>query len=277
MNLNLRSFTKIICVFHVVLTIFLIVLMVQDGGWIQNDLCDGGLRTYRCETFEGRRKYEDACDRVMNMTLGLMVVALMAFGGAETMCIILCARVLSKIHKWYGYLALAHSGFGALMLLGAWAYLSSNKNECWKNISHGARGGDNIDWTIIIWILYMGVTAAHCYLGMKIWRCEKLDEKGLLDLFGRRKCRRPTTREHLLVSSNDDEYSSSSYEAPNSEVKQIALALHDCDGDNEDELSFRKGDALQLHEREGDWWVASLNGKRGLVPVNYVDKLSDEL
>lgn len=37
-----------------------------------------------------------------------------------------------------------------------------------------------------------------------------------------------------------------------------------------EELSFSPGDVLTIHQRNGDWWMAELNGRRGLVPSNYV-------
>lgn len=37
-----------------------------------------------------------------------------------------------------------------------------------------------------------------------------------------------------------------------------------------EELSFNPGDVLTIHQRNGDWWMAELNGRRGLVPSNYV-------
>ena len=70
----------------------------------------------------------------------------------------------------------------------------------------------------------------------------------------------------------------SSYEPPMTDTPiLVAMATHDCEADNKDELSFKKGDQLELHEREGEWWVASLKGRKGLVPCNYIDQITDEL
>lgn len=37
-----------------------------------------------------------------------------------------------------------------------------------------------------------------------------------------------------------------------------------------EELSFNSGDVLTIHQQNGDWWMAELNGRRGLIPSNYV-------
>ena len=205
---------------------------------------------------------------VMTTTMGLFIVSVIAIFGAEMMIVVLCAKMLSVVPKWYGFLLFTHSSFGDLILMCAWIYLSSNKDQCWEDMKKGARVGKNVNLVICVSIVCSGVSAAFFYLGMKIW-------KGQGHLFARRSI--DTVREHLLVSAYDDDDPSSSNEPPSSGVARIAVALHNCDGDNEDELSFQKGDTLELHEREGDWWVASLNGKRGLVPHNYIDEVSEEL
>lgn len=40
---------------------------------------------------------------------------------------------------------------------------------------------------------------------------------------------------------------------------------------NEDELSFNKGDMILVtRQEEGGWWEGTLNGKTGWFPSNYV-------
>lgn len=40
---------------------------------------------------------------------------------------------------------------------------------------------------------------------------------------------------------------------------------------NEDELSFNKGEVILVtRQEEGGWWEGSLNGKTGWFPSNYV-------
>lgn len=41
-------------------------------------------------------------------------------------------------------------------------------------------------------------------------------------------------------------------------------------GDEDDELAFKKGDVLTITEQNGDWWQATLNGRSGQIPANYV-------
>ncbi|KAG5261659.1 hypothetical protein AALO_G00286900 [Alosa alosa] len=46
---------------------------------------------------------------------------------------------------------------------------------------------------------------------------------------------------------------------------------------NEDELSFCKGDIIQVTRQEdGGWWEGSLNGKSGWFPSNYVREVKDK-
>lgn len=59
-------------------------------------------------------------------------------------------------------------------------------------------------------------------------------------------------------------------------VKQkVALALFDCESDTPEDLAFRKGDKLMiLQEDSSDWWQAETeDGRRGLVPSNYLRPL----
>jgi hypothetical protein len=44
-------------------------------------------------------------------------------------------------------------------------------------------------------------------------------------------------------------------------------------GQSPQELSFQPGDVMAIHSRSGDWWEAELNGRRGLIPANYVQLL----
>ena len=50
-----------------------------------------------------------------------------------------------------------------------------------------------------------------------------------------------------------------------------AVAQYDFQGRSERELSFRKGDVLELHEQAStDWWRGSMRGNRGLIPAKYI-------
>jgi len=50
-----------------------------------------------------------------------------------------------------------------------------------------------------------------------------------------------------------------------------AKAMYDFTASDSSELSFREGDVLNILERNGDWWQAELNGRRGQVPSNYLE------
>lgn len=41
---------------------------------------------------------------------------------------------------------------------------------------------------------------------------------------------------------------------------------------NDDELSFKKGDIMMITSKEGDWWYAHFldSAQEGLIPSNYV-------
>ncbi|KAF4531634.1 hypothetical protein B566_EDAN006565 [Ephemera danica] len=51
-------------------------------------------------------------------------------------------------------------------------------------------------------------------------------------------------------------------------------ALYNYDAQDLDELSFKEGDIIELHEEDGGgWWTGQLRGKKGLFPANYVEKV----
>ena len=54
----------------------------------------------------------------------------------------------------------------------------------------------------------------------------------------------------------------------------MLLICQDFTGRKNDELTFKAGDILVGHFQEGAWWRASVNGKRGIAPGNYVEKIS---
>ncbi|GAB5355279.1 hypothetical protein AAMO2058_000191700 [Amorphochlora amoebiformis] len=47
-------------------------------------------------------------------------------------------------------------------------------------------------------------------------------------------------------------------------------ALFDFTAEESEELTFKKGDLMKVLERDPEWWVAELNGKKGFIPANYV-------
>lgn len=62
-------------------------------------------------------------------------------------------------------------------------------------------------------------------------------------------------------------------DAPNA---KIFVALYDYDARTDEDLSFRKGEHLEiLNDTQGDWWLARSKRTRqeGYIPSNYVAKL----
>ncbi|XP_059408670.1 rho guanine nucleotide exchange factor 7-like isoform X1 [Carassius carassius] len=60
----------------------------------------------------------------------------------------------------------------------------------------------------------------------------------------------------------------------NSAPQVLVKARFDFQQTNEDELSFNKGDIIQVtRQEEGGWWEGSLNGKTGWFPSNYVKEI----
>ncbi|XP_067088172.1 GRB2-related adapter protein 2a [Osmerus mordax] len=51
-----------------------------------------------------------------------------------------------------------------------------------------------------------------------------------------------------------------------------ARGKYDFDATEEDELSFRKGDVIKILGAEDDWLKAEMNGLKGFVPKNYVER-----
>lgn len=54
-------------------------------------------------------------------------------------------------------------------------------------------------------------------------------------------------------------------------------AIYDYTAPDENELSFRKSDILEVIDRqESGWWDSMLGDFRGWIPSNYVVNISDE-
>jgi myosin-1 len=59
--------------------------------------------------------------------------------------------------------------------------------------------------------------------------------------------------------------------APAAPVEPIYRAVYDFQGQTASELSFSKGDVLDIMKKEGNgWWLAKKNGQEGWVPQNYL-------
>ncbi len=55
-----------------------------------------------------------------------------------------------------------------------------------------------------------------------------------------------------------------------------ARALYDFVARNEQEITLKKGDIIDVLEQEEGWWNGSSNGATGLFPGNYVELIAEE-
>ena len=53
------------------------------------------------------------------------------------------------------------------------------------------------------------------------------------------------------------------------------MAAYSYQANNDDELSFTKGNFILVTSQEGEWWTGDLNGKIGVFPSNYVQPVSE--
>ena len=57
-----------------------------------------------------------------------------------------------------------------------------------------------------------------------------------------------------------------------SEKTSIAKVTFDYEAENDDELSLKEGEIVEvLSQEEEGWWKGSLNGKVGVFPANFVE------
>jgi len=56
-------------------------------------------------------------------------------------------------------------------------------------------------------------------------------------------------------------------------MKIRTQAIYDFTGEDEGELSFKKGDIIFVTDNTGDWWEGEVNGMQGVLPSNYVTLL----
>ncbi|XP_072755931.1 intersectin-1 [Anoplolepis gracilipes] len=83
----------------------------------------------------------------------------------------------------------------------------------------------------------------------------------------------------LTSSSNRSTPVSHGYQdSPTDPNVERVMALYPYQAQNEDELSFEKGDVISvLAKEETAWWRGELNGVSGVFPSNYVSPMSSEL
>jgi hypothetical protein len=52
-----------------------------------------------------------------------------------------------------------------------------------------------------------------------------------------------------------------------------ARALYPFQGQDDTELTFQYNDVITVVREAGEWWEGEINGRRGLFPANYVQKI----
>ena len=83
----------------------------------------------------------------------------------------------------------------------------------------------------------------------------------------------PSTNGHSIASHSGYHTRSSSHAASVGQPSHILVALYDYEARTVEDLSFSKGERLELINRpDGEWWEArSLStNQRGFIPSNYV-------
>eukprot|EP00301_Raphidiophrys_heterophryoidea_P012981 c20311_g1_i1.p1 GENE.c20311_g1_i1~~c20311_g1_i1.p1 ORF type:complete len:387 (+),score=127.59 c20311_g1_i1:62-1162(+) len=74
----------------------------------------------------------------------------------------------------------------------------------------------------------------------------------------------PATTTAIVVNTDDN----------NSSGRKRVRGVFDFEASNDDELSFRVGDILLVvDESEEGWWMVEKDGKKGMIPFNYVEVL----
>ncbi|OZJ02446.1 hypothetical protein BZG36_04392 [Bifiguratus adelaidae] len=54
---------------------------------------------------------------------------------------------------------------------------------------------------------------------------------------------------------------------------EYARALYDWKATNSEELDLMEGDVMKILDDEGDWWEVQLNGRIGVIPATYVERI----
>ncbi|NWU40323.1 SKAP2 protein, partial [Hylia prasina] len=90
-------------------------------------------------------------------------------------------------------------------------------------------------------------------------------------------------KEHLsseaeVPSSESQEEVTTASGSENTDYANFYLALWDCTGDEDDELTFKRGDVIYIISKEYNrfgWWVGEMEGTIGLVPKAYLMEMYD--
>jgi len=85
------------------------------------------------------------------------------------------------------------------------------------------------------------------------------------------------TKTRDMIHNQLDQLAGGSYDYSQSSSSSSVIkarGLYDYTASNENELSFREGDILEVKEQDDSgWWYCELNGVAGFVPNNYVQRI----
>jgi len=86
------------------------------------------------------------------------------------------------------------------------------------------------------------------------------------------------TNRPLPTPHNRPNQNNSYREAPqnNNQEQLKCRALYKYDAQEADELTLRKGNIITIIKEHPDWWEGELNGKVGVFPANYVQRIGDD-
>ena len=111
----------------------------------------------------------------------------------------------------------------------------------------------------------VSVSSTYCYY--RIATSEKCT--------GRQTTHDITQRAYSLVTiKNVDASKPQPSETSSSQDFPVYVAKYDYSADDDNKLSFKKGDLLTVFSKEGKWWSAQLQstGEKGKIPSNFVEE-----
>jgi len=97
---------------------------------------------------------------------------------------------------------------------------------------------------------------------------KKEPAKSTTSFFGSKKGSTNTSTPATLSTSNTTKI------VPSTTKKQTCKALYDYDATDENEVSFKANDIINLLQKhESGWWQGEINGKTGMFPSNFVEEI----
>jgi len=252
---------------HIILLISLVAMMTQYG-WIKaNEFSiTSNLYSYRSTQFDGTKELPSGgCSEFTAETAALLSFAVIFNIAAATLAgVPLCVNGNFRRLDW---VALFLNSFGQILLTAGYGHFNENyKSKCFE--TWATSKGSSFDGTVAIWFFYFFVIVGHVLIiffgddggGNDSCSCTLPAMPSMLSSGGggRKKKKKSKARKQ----------EEGKYKPPSN--KKIIVAKFDCDAEKADELTFRKGDRLEMIAKDSDeWWVAKKGNRQGLVPANY--------